>query len=29
LLIRHPVIDAGVQIAAWHYYRLPKDLLSA
>jgi hypothetical protein len=29
LLMRHPVINAGVQIAAWHYYRLPEDLLSA
>jgi hypothetical protein len=28
LLMRHPVINAGVQIAAWHYYRLPEDLLS-
>jgi hypothetical protein len=24
----HPVINAGVQIAAWHRYRLPEDLLS-
>ena len=29
LLMRHPVINAGVQIAARHYYRLPEDLLSA
>ena len=29
LLMKHPVINAGVQIAAWHYYRLPEDLLSA
>ena len=29
LLMRHPVINAGVQIAAWHHYRLPDDLLSA
>ena len=29
LLMRHPVISAGVQIAAWHHYRLPDDLLSA
>ena len=28
LLMRHPVINAGVQIAAWHHYRLPEDLLS-
>jgi len=28
LLMKHPVINAGVQIAAWHYYRLPEDLLS-
>jgi hypothetical protein len=28
LLMRHPVINAGVQIAAWHHYRLPDDLLS-
>ena len=28
LLMRHPVINAGVQIAAWHLYRLPEDLLS-
>jgi hypothetical protein len=28
LLMRHPVINAGVQIAAWHHYRLPGDLLS-
>ena len=28
LLMRHPVISAGVQIAAWHHYRLPEDLLS-
>jgi hypothetical protein len=28
LLIKHPVINAGVQIAAWHRYRLPEDLLS-
>ena len=28
LLMRHPVINAGVQIAAWHRYRLPEDLLS-
>jgi len=27
LLMRHPVINAGVQIAAWHHYRLPEDLL--
>jgi hypothetical protein len=29
LLMKHPVINAGVQIAAWHHYRLPEDLLSA
>jgi hypothetical protein len=29
LLKRHPVINAGVQIAAWHHYRLPEDLLSS
>jgi hypothetical protein len=29
LLMRHPVINAGVQIGAWHRYRLPEDLLSA
>jgi hypothetical protein len=28
LLMRHPVISAGVQIAAWHRYRLPEDFLS-
>jgi hypothetical protein len=28
LLMRHPVINAGVQIAAWHHYRLPEDLFS-
>jgi hypothetical protein len=28
LLMRHPVIEAGVQIAAWHHYRLPEDLFS-
>ena len=28
LLMRHPVINAGVRIAAWHHYRLPEDLLS-
>jgi hypothetical protein len=28
LLMRHPIINAGVQIAAWHHYRLPEDLLS-
>ena len=28
LLMRHPVINAGVQIGAWHRYRLPEDLLS-
>ena len=28
LLMRHPVINAGVQIAAWHHYRLPEDLLN-
>jgi hypothetical protein len=28
LLMRHPVINAGVQLAAWHRYRLPEDLLS-
>jgi len=28
LLMRHPVINAGVRIAAWHRYRLPEDLLS-
>jgi hypothetical protein len=28
LLMKHPVINAGVQIAAWHRYRLPEDLLS-
>jgi hypothetical protein len=28
LLTRHPVINAGVLIAAWHHYRLPEDLLS-
>jgi hypothetical protein len=28
LLMLHPVINAGVQIAAWHHYRLPEDLLS-
>jgi hypothetical protein len=28
LLMRHPVINAGVQIAAWHRYRLPEDLFS-
>ena len=26
LLMRHPVINAGVHIAAWHHYRLPEDL---
>jgi hypothetical protein len=26
--LTHPVINAGVQIAAWHHYRLPEDLLS-
>jgi hypothetical protein len=29
LLMRHPVVNAGVQFAAWHHYRLPEDLLSA
>jgi len=24
LLMRHPVINAGVQIAAWHHYRLSR-----
>jgi hypothetical protein len=28
LLMRHPVIEAGVRIAAWHHYRLPEDLFS-
>jgi hypothetical protein len=28
LLMRHPVINAGVQIAAWHHYRLPEDMFS-
>jgi len=28
LLMEHPVINAGVRIAAWHRYRLPEDLLS-
>jgi hypothetical protein len=28
LLMRHPVINAGVQIAAWHHFRLPEDLFS-
>jgi hypothetical protein len=28
LLMRHPVINAGVHLAAWHHYRLPEDLLS-
>jgi hypothetical protein len=28
LLMRHPVINAGVLIAAWHRYRLPEDLFS-
>jgi hypothetical protein len=28
LLMKHPVMNAGVQIAAWHRYRLPEDLLS-
>ena len=28
LLMRHPVINAGIQIAACHRYRLPEDLLS-
>jgi hypothetical protein len=28
LLMRHPVINAGVRIAAWHHYRLPEDLFS-
>jgi hypothetical protein len=28
LLMKHPVINAGVQIAAWHRYRPPEDLLS-
>ena len=28
LLMKHPVINAGVQIAAWHRYRLPEDLFS-
>jgi hypothetical protein len=28
LLMKHPVINSGVQIAAWHRYRLPEDLLS-
>ena len=28
LLMKHPVINVGVQIAAWHRYRLPEDLLS-
>ena len=28
LLMKHPVINAGVQIAAWHRYRFPEDLLS-
>jgi hypothetical protein len=27
LLIEHPVINAGVQIAAWNQYRLPDPLL--
>ena len=27
-LMRHPVINAGVHLAAWHHYRLPEDLLS-
>jgi len=28
LLMRHPVINAGVQIAGWHLCRLPEDLFS-
>ena len=28
LLMQHPVIKVGVQIAAWHHYRLPEDLFS-
>ena len=28
MLMRHPVIEAGVRIAAWRHYRLPEDLLS-
>jgi hypothetical protein len=24
LLMRHPVINAGITIAAWHHYRLPR-----
>ena len=28
LLMKHPVINAGVRIVAWHRYRLPEDLLS-
>ena len=28
LLMKHSVINAGVQIAAWHRYRFPEDLLS-
>jgi hypothetical protein len=28
LLMRHPVVNAGVQFAAWHHYRLPEDLLN-
>ena len=28
LLMKHLVINAGIQIAAWHRYRLPEDLLS-
>jgi hypothetical protein len=27
LLMQHPVIDTGVQIASWHQYRLPDTLL--
>jgi hypothetical protein len=29
LLMKHPVINAEVPIAAWHRYRLPEDLLSS
>ena len=29
LLMRHPVMKAGVQIAAWHHYRFPEDLAAS
>jgi hypothetical protein len=28
VLMKHSVINAGMLIATWHRYRLPKDLFS-